>query len=122
MQLSRMRVEHVDVLVEEELNELGRLQELPLAAEDAGSLFRRVHDAPARQREDHHEGVLQTGVRTNRRIRGGRGSTRASRVTATPKQLTHKYTHARTHLGCKAISVRMLTCVQLLLILNQYKK
>lgn len=60
MQLSRVRVEHVDVLVEEELHELGRLQELPLAAEDAGSLLRRVHHAAARQREDHHEGVLQT--------------------------------------------------------------
>lgn len=65
VQLSRVRVEHVDVLVEEELHELGRLQELPLAAEDAGSLLRRVHDAAARQREDHHEGVLQSNGQTN---------------------------------------------------------
>lgn len=65
MQLSRVRVEHVNVLVEEELHELGRLQELPLAAEDAGSLLGHVHHAAAQEREDHHEGVLQRDGRTN---------------------------------------------------------
>lgn len=65
VQLSCVRVEHVDVLVEEQLHKLGRLQELPLAAEDAGSLLRRVHDAAARQREDHHEGVLRTDGQTD---------------------------------------------------------
>lgn len=60
MRLSRVRVENVDILVEEQLHKLGRLQELPLAAKDAGSLLRRVQHAAARQRENHHEGVLRT--------------------------------------------------------------
>lgn len=80
MQLSRVRVEHVDVLVEEELNKLGRLQELPLTAEDAGSLLRHVHHTAAGQREDHHKRVLQKEKsHTGKRV---------SRVTDMQKQLT----------------------------------
>lgn len=58
MWLSRVRVEDVDVLVKEQLDKLGRLQVLPLAAQQAGSLLRRVQHAAARQRENHQEGVL----------------------------------------------------------------
>ena len=43
----------------QQLHELGRLQELPLAAQDAGSLLRGVEHPAAREREDHHERVLQ---------------------------------------------------------------
>lgn len=66
VQLSRVWVEHVDILVKEQLHKLGRLKELPLAAEDAGRLLRRVHHATARQGENHYEGVLhvQIDVRT----------------------------------------------------------
>lgn len=62
MQLSRVRVEDINILVEEQLHKLGRLQELLLAAQDAGSLLRRVHHAATRQRENHNEGVLHTGT------------------------------------------------------------
>uniref|UniRef100_A0A665VZV4 Uncharacterized protein n=1 Tax=Echeneis naucrates TaxID=173247 RepID=A0A665VZV4_ECHNA len=39
VRLSRVSVEDIDVLVEEKLHKLSRLQELPLAAQDAGSLL-----------------------------------------------------------------------------------
>lgn len=90
VQLSRVRVEHVDVLVEEELHELGRLQELPLAAEDAGSLLRGVHHAAARQREDHHEGVLQVDGQTE-----------------TWEKKTHRRTGRPSHGHAKAVNTHV---------------
>ncbi|KAG5835483.1 hypothetical protein ANANG_G00244480, partial [Anguilla anguilla] len=53
--LGGVAVEDVDVLVEEQLHELGGLQELALAAEDAGRLLGGEQDAAAGQREHRHE-------------------------------------------------------------------
>lgn len=61
MGLRSVWIEDVDILVEEQLHKFGGLQKLPLAAQDAGSLLRRVEDAAAGQGENHHEGILQTG-------------------------------------------------------------
>lgn len=60
MGLCCVRVEDVHVLVEKQLHKLGGLQELPLAAEDAVSLLRRVQHTAAGQGEHHHERVLRT--------------------------------------------------------------
>lgn len=94
MQLSRVRVEHVNVLVEEQLHELGRLQELSLAAENAGSLLGRVHHAATRQGENHHEGVLhehtETHTRTCRETQAHERARSQTHTTAVNAQtLTH---------------------------------
>lgn len=96
VRLSRVRVEDVNVLVEEQLHKLGRLQELPLAAKDAGSLLRRVQHAAARQGENHHEGVLH-------RHRDVRTHTWKHTYTGEP---SHRHTqssiHAYTHTHAQA--------------------
>lgn len=70
VRLCRVRVEDINILVEEQLHKLGRFQEFPLAAKDAGSLFWRVQHPAARQGENHHEGVLHndTGRRTRAHV------------------------------------------------------
>lgn len=94
MRLSRVRVEDVNILVEEQLHELGRLQELPLAAQDAGSLLRRVEHAAAQQGEDHHEGVLHTDTETYTRThRKTQAHKRAKSQTHTTAVNTHTLTH-----------------------------
>lgn len=84
MWLRRIRVEDIYILVEEQLHKLGRLQELPLAAKDAGSLLRRVQHTAARQRENHHEGVLHT-------VTERRTHVHVERHTHTSKQ-SHRHT------------------------------
>lgn len=95
MRLSRVRVEDVDVLVKEQLHELGRLQELPLAAQDAGSLLGRVQHSAAQERENHHEGVLHadTERRTHAHVGRHKHTGRAESQTHTKAVNTHTLTH-----------------------------
>lgn len=94
MRLSCVRVEDINILVEEQLHKLGRLQELPLAAQDAGSLLRSVQHAAARQRENHDEGVLhaytETYARTGRKTQAHK---RAKSQTHAKAVNTHTLTH-----------------------------
>ncbi len=60
LRLRRVRVKHIDVLMVQQLYELGRFQKLPLAVKHTGGLFGRVNHLPGGQREDHHKRVLRT--------------------------------------------------------------
>lgn len=92
MQLSRVWVENIHILVEEQLHKFGRLQKFPLAAQDTGSLLWGVHHPAARQGENHHKGVLCTQMCTKIRAhKRAKSQTHAKAINA------HTLTHTPRH-------------------------